>query len=145
MLQSADFPDVTLGLCGLKIERLGEVATREEAWQLLPAAGVGVVVTSDSVRRFNKEERTGLLLAAEVMDGSATWTVRMDGAVWRAWCWRETEGDTHRFVERHYLSTEPHQGEPPRHIYRQYWGLHEDDGIQVMQPVGYRFCGFKEG
>ncbi|MFA7481767.1 MAG: hypothetical protein WC314_14765 [Vulcanimicrobiota bacterium] len=148
MLSLDDIPpfqqkDLSWGLCGLEITRLNGAASVEEAWQLLPDTCEGVVTLADAVRRYNPKKREGLLLDAEVVDGQQTTVVRSQGLSWSGWRWEETKGDSHRYVEYTFLSSEPGT-KPPHLIYRQYWTKQADGDLQVWQPVGARFCGFRE-
>jgi len=127
---------------GLTIEPLGSATTIEEAWKLLPAAGSGVVVLADDIVRFDPAKRTGPLLEADVTDGASTVVLRQDGSQWRAWRWVEGPGDSHRYREHEYLSSEATDNRLL--IYRQYWERVADDGLMIWTPVGARFCGFKE-
>lgn len=136
---------VAHGLCALEIERLDEASTTDAAWRLLPSAGHGVVTLADRVIRFDPAKREGFLLEAEVAASNETTVLRSRRGGWNAWKWAEQPGDSHRWVEFRYLSSEPGVT-APRMIYRQYWtltptGLGE---ISVWQPVGARFCGFEE-
>ncbi len=130
--------------CSLKRERTGSTSKQEEAWRFLPSDGQGVVVLSDAVRRFKPGVSEGLLVEADVTQGSMTTLVRMSPDGWQAWQWRETDGSSHCYVERDYLSSEPSRDAPSLLRYRHYWTLEEDDGIRVWHPVGSRFCGFVE-
>ena len=136
--------DLVWGTCGLSIVALEPVSTLDEAWQMLPSQGEGVVVRADSVKRYSTGDCTGLLLDAEVAQGDKTTVIRACGERWNGWRWQETTGETHRFVEYTFLSSEP--GQKTQHqVYRQYWHQCEDSGVQVWEPVGARFCGFREG
>lgn len=136
---------LSLGTCSLKTELVGEATSLEAAWKLLPDQGEGYVVCADANRRFQTNHRKGLLLEAEVSSGNSTLLLRSHGANWRAWRWAESPGDTHRWVEHTFLSSEP-SAAPARILYRQYWTLQDELGLPVWRPVGARFCGFaKEG
>lgn len=136
--------DYERGSCSLDVKSLGKARTVEEAWKLLPSSGSGVVVLADRIVRFDPNARSGLLVEAEVYEGSSTTVLRMSGGkVWRAWRWGESEGDSHRYVERAFRSSEPGE-RPPELIYRQYWSRQDEDGVGVWRPIGSRFCGFRE-
>lgn len=131
--------------CSLAVTPLGTATTLKEAWSFLPSSGEGVLVLADRVVRFSPSLHDGLLLDADVVTGNETVVVRASGAQWKAWKWTESEGDSHRYVEHTFLSSEPsEQRKPPDLLYRQYWEQRDDDGIKVWQPVGSRFCGFQE-
>lgn len=134
------------GHCELEIKALPAAHSLEEAWKLLPDAGSGVITLADRVLRFDPAKRAGLLIEAEVVGAGSTTKVRLDGPLWKAWRWTETESKdgAYRYVEYSFLSTEPGK-RPDRLVYRQYWRKEPaQDGILVWQPVGSRFCGFKE-
>ena len=135
---------LSLGLCSLSIESLGEVSSLAEAWRLLPDEGQGYVVCADCNRRFHPGEKQGLLIEAEVSDGRGTTTLlRSQGPNWKAWRWREQPGESYRYVEHTFLSSEPGT-RPPNLVYRQYWTRQEESGLQVWRPIGARFCGFSQ-
>lgn len=128
--------------CSLTIEGPREALSVETAWALLPASGEGWVCLTDGVRRFEPGWRNGVLLDAEVADGASTVVLRHQDGVWRAWTWHERPGTTHRAVRRVFLSSAPSDGgQVPRMEYATYWKQEtDDDGIQVWNPVGSRFC-----
>lgn len=130
--------------CGLEVKPLGRFTDEAAAWSVLPAEGSGVVVLSDSVVRYKGRSPSGLLVDADVVSGNTTVCVRLIDEAWHAWSWTELKDGAHWAVERAYLTSEP--GSSDLHIYRTYWGETQspDNGIQVLQPVGSRFCGFKE-
>lgn len=133
--------DLSCGLCELLIQPIGRVSTVEEAWKLLPAQGEGYVVCADENRRFDPKARVGWLMEAEVCDGQSTTILRSDGVGWSAWRWSERAGNSHRWVQHTFLSSEP--GSNRSHIlYRQYWTLREEHQLKVWRPIGARFCGF---
>lgn len=135
--------DLKVGQCRLEITPLGQVSQLAEAWGLLPEVGEGVVVCADTISRFAPTKRSGLLLEADVADGRQTTVLRSVGQQWMAWRWVESEGDTHRYVEHTFLSSEQSKG-ADHIIYRQYWALQDDQGLKIWQPIGSRFCGFRE-
>lgn len=135
--------DLSWGTCKLEITLLDEAKTLDEAWNLLPADGKGVITLADAVRRYGPKKREGLLLDAEVVHGDQTIIVRSQGSNWSGWRWTETKGDSHRYVEYAFLSSEP-GSKPPLLVYRQYWAKLPDGELQVWQPIGARFCGFQE-
>ena len=144
MLTLKDLPafreyGLLLGSCNLTIRSSGEATSLEDAWNLLPDQGEGYVVCADANRRFDPDEKKGLLLEAEVCQASATTLLRSQGLRWQAWRWEESPGESHRWVEHTFLSSEA-GGAPMR--YRQYWTLQDEHGLQVWRPVGSRFCGF---
>jgi hypothetical protein len=148
MLSLSEIPvfklkDLTHGVCGLTVAPLGSAENLPAAWALLPESGEGVVVCADHIRRFRAGEKSGLLLDADVSQGSSTTILRSSDTAWQGWLWSEVPGDDHRYVEHIFVSSEPGKA-PPNLVYRQYWQLKEDDGIQVWAPVGSRFCGFQE-
>lgn len=150
MLSLNDVPAVqnkvlSSGLCNLDITCLATATNLEEAWNLLPDSGVGVVTLADRLERYNPRNRAGLLLEAEISDGDTTITLRASGPIWHAWRWSEKPGDSHRWVEYRFLSSEP-GANPPRQIYRQYWKKDPigAEQISVWLPTGARFCGFEE-
>lgn len=132
---------LSLGSCSLQIQLLGEATTLDAAWKLLPDHGEGYVVCADSNRRFQPDQKRGLLMEAEVCHRGSTTMLRSDGSRWKAWKWEESPGDTHRWVEHTFLSSEPGTAPSPLR-YRQYWTLQEELGLPVWRPVGARFCGF---
>lgn len=135
--------DLCLGTCRLEILR-DEMLTRlEDAWGCLPETGRGIVVCTDVVSRYDSKTRKGLLLEADVVEDRETFVLRSVGPGWSCLRWRESDGDTHRFIEHTFLSSEPGKG-PPHIVYRQYWERREDEGLQIWAPVGSRFCGFRE-
>lgn len=138
--------DVTCGQCSLVVEQVGVTESLEQAWSFLPDRGQGVVVLADRIERFSPGERSGLLVEAEVTVGDETLVLRMDGGrSWRAWRWMERPGESHLYVERDYLSSEP-RAAGSLLKYRQYWSkVPGADDIQVWRPMGARFCGFMEG
>jgi hypothetical protein len=150
MLSLAEIPAIREkvlkeGRCALEITTLSKAETLDQAWALLPDSGTGVVVCADRVERFDPGKRNGLLLEAEVCDGNSTTIVRSRGNRWDAWRWTQKDGDTHRWIEYRFLSTEA-AVHPSRHIYRQYWIRVPSgkDEVLVWQPIGARFCGFEE-
>lgn len=142
-LPAFDSQGLSLGECSLSIELVGAVSSLEQAWKLLPDQGQGYVVCAGENRRFASNNKQGLLLEAEVTDGSSTILLRSDGPGWKAWKWKETPGSSHRWVEQTFLSSEP-DSRPAPIRYRQYWTRQEEAGLQVWRPVGARFCGFVE-
>jgi len=142
--QIGESPD-SVGPCRLTVTPRGEASTPADAWALLPSKGTGIVTLSDRVVRFDAHDRAGLIIDADVVDGDTTTILRMSGNTWRAWEWKEEPGTTHRRLQLTYQSTETISSTPaPALRYRQYWELQPDEGIEVWQPVGSRFCGFKE-
>ena len=137
--------DLEHGTCSLTVISLGTVSTLEEAWAMLPTGGEGVVVKSDQIVRYSASRGQGLMLDAEVVQDRDTYVVRCSGQQWRGWKWTEGEGDSHRYVQHTYLSSETTtQREASPILYRQYWELAEQDDIEVWRPLGSRFCGFQE-
>ncbi len=133
------------GTCSLTIAKIESAGTLEEAWKILPDEGTGVVVLSDRIVRYDPKKRNGLLVDAEVVKDNVTTILRSRGLQWQAWTWEEDAGDSHRYVEFRFLSSEPGK-KPPDQLYRQYWTkTPSDDGVEVWQPIGSRFCGFQEG
>lgn len=137
--------DLTFGECNLEFVSSRFVESLDEAWKLVPDDGSGVIVLADLVRRHDPGDKTGFLLEADVVVGDQTVVVRTTGEGWKAWTWRQSSGNSHRWVEYRLRSTEPAPGRrSPDQFYRQYWGQVEDDGLQVWKPVGCRFVGFAE-
>ncbi len=133
------------GTCGLRVTGPQEATTLEAAWALLPKQGDGWVCRTASVDIYDPGTRTGLLLHAEVADGSRTVVLRCDDGTWRAWTWEETEGTDHRVVREKYLSSAPRKGgQSPVMAVATYWNLRRDGGLDVWCPVGSRFCGWEE-
>lgn len=140
--------DLQVGSCALSCTLLGTASTPQEAWALLPAEGRGVVVLADRVVSFEASDRRGLIVEAEVVGPDGTTLLRMDGPTWRAWKWAEGAGDSHRYLERRFRSSQPVVGgDPPHLVYRQYWTLLQEEGaadVAVWQPVGSCLVGFEE-
>ena len=133
------------GRCSLCIEGPVEVTTKEEAWALLPEQGEGWVSLTHEVRRFDAENRSGVILDAEVALGSRTVVLRHEGGIWSCWAWEERVGDDVRVVRRRYLSSAPAtQGNTPQMEIATYWREQIDEGVDVWQPLGSRFCGWRE-
>lgn len=140
--------DIRLGECGLEIHPLGQTQAVETAWSWLPEGGQGVVVLADRIQRYRSGDHSPLLLEAEVVMNTATTVIRQSGIGWAGWRWVEQiTGNTHRYVEHVFRSSEPNATEGQNLIYRQYWQLQSTgaDDVPVWTPIGSRFCGFQGG
>ena len=147
MLKLEDIPvfkdsGLLSGTCSLTVTALGTAKSLEEAWSMLPQQGEGVVVKADQIVRYSRSGGAGLLLDADVVHGDETTIVRSSGETWSSWRWSEQPGDTHRWVEHTFRSSEGREASD--HKYRQYWAFQEEGGIKVWRPIGSRFCGFQE-
>lgn len=131
--------------CSLEVEGPREAHSPEDAWNLLPTGGEGWISLVSELRVYEPGRREGTIVQAEVADGSDTVVLRYEDGVWRAWTWREKQGDSHRVVRRVFLSTVPGRDERFRTIrYGTYWKKVEDeDHVKVWQPVGSRFLGWE--
>jgi hypothetical protein len=135
--------DYSQGATSLTVTPLGCAPDASTAWSWLPPKGKGVVIFADRICRFEANLKPDLLLDAEVCEGSSTVVIRASGGGWLGWRWSESAGDSHRYVDHTFESSE-HRDRHPYHRYRQYWHQVEEDGIAIWRPFGARFIGFKE-
>jgi hypothetical protein len=134
---------IETGSCGLKVSRLADARTPEEAWALLPPDAEGWICFPDQVERaWPGGSRAGPFLSAEVVLGQRSVSVRMEGAVWRAWQVEELPGDDHRWVRERFVSSRTKEGTEML-CYATYWRRVMDGGIAVWTPVISRFCGWE--
>jgi len=135
--------DLDLGQSSLKVEALGQTDSPQQAWNWLPAKGEGVVVLADRIVRYSAGKSSPLLLEAEVVEGDTTVVIRSSGGGWAGWSWTESPGQSHRYVDYRFLSSESEKSKDC-HRYRQYWTQVLDEDVPVWRPVGARFVGFGE-
>lgn len=135
--------DYPAGEVSLTVTSLGCATDASTAWAWLPPTGKGVVIFANRICRFESSLKPDLLLDAEVCDGNSTVIIRSSGDGWLGWRWSEAPGNSHRYVDHTFESSES-RSRQPHHRYRQYWHQVEEDGIAIWRPCGARFVGFKE-
>lgn len=156
-MTTSEAPKLVYRNATLAITPLGDTTVPARVWDFLPSTqGSGWVELTDHVQRFEPGRREGVLLNAEVADGTTTVIVRFSCGRWTAWRLTELDHDAQtntskgecyetRFIEESYLSSAPqHNHQTPRMRYRTYWRRVDKDGVGVWTPFASRFCQWED-
>jgi len=117
----------------------------------LPQGGEGWLTLAGELVRFPLPvpvSPDSFLLEAEIAcSPTETFSLRHEDGVWKSWIWREEQGDGHKAVEEHFVSSLESSGgaSPLRQRYTTCWELAADElGVKVWRPLGARFCGWED-